>query len=164
MQLLSLIQATTLIFGLSMVRLQSGPVRMRQYEVILYEGLAPDSYQEDARKDLQPEKPRLSMRVEEGEKFHAESNDAMFEGKILSVKEGNIDLRIDRSHLFSTACSQISVSVELNKAVYSNSGCVFSSIFFMYYFRVNSVTKEGAEGDVPNNGIHLTANSGAFIH
>jgi hypothetical protein len=144
MRLLSLIQATALVLGFSFVRGQSGPEQVKQYEVILYEGVAPESYPEEAREDLKPEKPRLSMRVEEGEKFHAEGNGAMFEGKILSVKDGKIELRIERSKLASTGCDHISASVELNEAV-SPKVCGFSSIIFSYYFRVKSVAGDGPD-------------------
>ena len=145
MRLLSLIQATALAVGFSCIGTQNTPERVKQYEVILYEGAAPESYPEEARKDLKLEKPRLSMRVEEGEKFHAEGNGAMFEGKILSVKDGKLELRIDRSQLASTGCNHISASVGLNDAV-SPKLCGFGSIIFLYYFRVKNVAEDGHAG------------------
>jgi|SRR5215204_997533 len=158
MRLLILIQATALVLGFPCIGVQSGPEQVKQYEVILYEGAAPESYPEEARKDLKPEKPRLSMRVEEGEKFHAEGNGAMFEGKIPRVKDGKVELRIDRSQLASTGCDRISASVGLNEAV-SPKLCGFGSIVFLYYFRVKDITKDSPdrpEADTPNNGMHPT--------
>jgi hypothetical protein len=145
MRLLTLIQAITLALGFSCVRAQSGPEPVKQYEVILYEGAAPESFPEEDGKDLKPEKPRLSMRVEEGEKFHAEGNGAMFEGKILSVKEGKVELKIERSRLTSTECDDISATMGLGEAV-SPRTCGFQSIIFLYYFRVKSVAEDGRDG------------------
>ena len=160
MRLIILLQIAALAFNFSDIGVQGGSEQVRQYEVILYEGVAPESYPEEAKAELKPEKPRLSIRVEEGEKFHAEGNGAMFEGKILSVKEGKAEFRIERSRLASTECDHISATVGLGEAV-SPRSCGFSSIIFLYYFRVKSVNKDGHDGseeDTPNNGMQRTRN------
>ena len=54
-----------------------------QYDVIMYEGFPLESYPEEARKELKPEKRLLSIRVEAGVQFHAEGRRTMFEGRIL---------------------------------------------------------------------------------
>ena len=139
MRALTLIQAMALVLILSCVAARA-QVPVKQYEVILYEGSPPEEYFGEAR-DNPKEKALLSMRVEEGEKFHAEGNSVMFEGKILSVKEARLELKIEKSRLGSTECSSISATVELGGAL-SPRSCAFSSIIFIYYFRVKSVNEK----------------------
>jgi hypothetical protein len=99
-------------------------------------------------RDEPKEKPLLAMRVEEGEKFHAEGNGVMFEGKILSVKEAKLELRIEKSRLGTTECNSISATVELGGAL-SPRSCAFSSIIFIYYFRVKSVNEKKDGSSLP---------------
>ena len=93
----------------------------------MYEGVPLESYPEEARKELKPEKRLLSIRVEAGVRFHAEGPGTMFEGRILGVKAGGVELRIDRSHWGSSACIPISATLELNEAV-SPGTCSFSGV------------------------------------
>jgi hypothetical protein len=110
-------QALALAFGLTGLRAQENSAQVPQYDVIMYEGFPLESYPEEARKELKPEKRLLSIRVEAGVQFHAEGTGTMFEGRILGVKAGGVELRIDRSHWGSSACIPISATLELNEAV-----------------------------------------------
>ena len=144
MRLLILFQAVALTLSFTGVGAQSGSERVKQYDVILYEGASPESYPEEARKELKPEKPLLTIRVEEGEKFHAEGNGAMFEGKILGVKGNEIEVRIERSHLGSTSASDFTRDVKLKEG-FTSTLFGFSSIIRLYYFRVKSVSEDNGE-------------------
>jgi hypothetical protein len=103
----------------------------------MYEGLPPESYREEARKELKPEKPLLAVRGEVGVEFHAEKHRVRFEGKLLNVKDGEVELEIKRSRLNSTSCDPIAATLKLNEPI-SPTVCGFSSIIFSYYFRVKS--------------------------
>jgi hypothetical protein len=147
MRLLTLFQAVALTFGFLVGGLQGNPTRVEQYDVILYDGASPASYSEEAKKEMPPEKPLLTIRGEEGEKFHAEGNGAVFEGKILSVKGDEVEVRIKRSRLGSTSTGEFTKSVKFDED-FTATLFGFSSIVRIYYFRVKRVSEEGAEGSV----------------
>src|SRR5215213_5998069 len=115
MRLLALLQVFALALSASGGGARQSAARVSQYEVTLYEGVAPESYPEEARKELKPEKLQLSMRVEEGEKFHAEGRAAAFEGKILKVSGDEVEVRIEKSNLLSTSGGPFTKKVKLGE-------------------------------------------------
>ena len=155
MRSLILFLLVTLALSFSGLRAQESSGQVAQYDVVMYEGFPPESYPAEAGKELKPEKPLLTIRVEAGVKFHAEGKGTMFEGRLLSVKDGEAELKIERSRLNSTSCDPIAATVKLNEAI-SSGGCMFSSIVFSYYFRVKSAGEDDRkrleETDSPNNG------------
>jgi hypothetical protein len=166
MRLLILLQVVSLTLIPPAVGVQEGPEQATRYDVIMYAGVPPESYPEEARKELKPEKPLLSIRVEAGVKFHAEGNGSMFEGRLLSVRDGKAELRMEKSRLHTTSCTPIAVTMKLNEAA-SSGGCIFSSIVFLYYFRVKSINggdrERLEEGGTPNNGMQRTRKSAALV-
>ena len=145
MRLLAILQVVALTLGVSGGGARAGRAQVRQYEVVLYEGVPPESYPEEARKDLKPEKPLLSMRVEEGEKFHAEGAGATFEGKILSARGDKIKVRIERSNLRSTSAGAFTKEVKLGDG-FSSTLFGFSSVVWMFYFRVRRASEDDRNG------------------
>lgn len=166
MRSLILLQIVALAISLPILRTQESSGQVPRYDVIMYEGFPPESFPEEVRKDLKPEKPLLSISVEAGVKFHAEGRGMMFEGRLSGVKDAGAELEIQRSRWGSSACSPISATVKLGEAV-SPGGCIFSGVVYSYYFRVKSAAKgegERLEGEgTPNNVMHPTAKSAAFI-
>ena len=164
MRSLVLLQIVALALSLPIIRAQESSGQTPRYEVIMYEGFPPESFPEEARKELKPEQPLLSIRVEAGVKFHAEGRGMMFEGRLSGVKDGGAELEIERSRWGSSACSPITATVKLGEAV-SPGGCIFSGVVYSYYFRVKSAAEgegERLDGEgTPNNGLHPTANQRA---
>jgi hypothetical protein len=137
MRILALVQAAALALAVSAVAAQDGPARTPRYEVVMYEGAAPESYSVEAREEFKPVEGRalLSIRVEEGEKFHAEGAGAMFEGKILSACGDRVKVRVERSRLYSTSAPSFTKDVKLGEGL-SPTLYGFGSVIHIYYFRV----------------------------
>jgi hypothetical protein len=115
-----------------------------QYEVVMCEGFPPESIPKKARQALKPEKTLLVARVAEDGKFHAESGDVMFEGRLIKVKDGKVEIEIKRSQLYSTSAFPFKAVVKLNEAIRSKA-FAFQSIVFSYYFRVRSGNKRESQ-------------------
>jgi hypothetical protein len=141
MRLLAFLQVVALTLSVSGVAAQRDSAKAERYEVVLYEGVPPESYAEELKKDLKPEKPLLSIRVEEGEKFHAEGRGAMFEGKLLSVRGDEVKVRMERSNLASTSAGVFTKEVKLGQE-FASTLFGFSSVVHMYYFRVRRAPGE----------------------
>ena len=87
MRLLTLLLIVALPANLVGVEGQGVAEQTKQYEVIMYEGIPPESFPKKDRKKLAPEKPLLIASVGADGKFQAKLNDAMFEGRLKSVED-----------------------------------------------------------------------------
>jgi len=112
-----------------------GRERVARYQITLYEGVPPDSTTRPSRPTLNTEKPLLTVSVEAGKRFNAKGTDVTFDGMLLAVKNARADLRIDHSKVQSTSCDAIVAKAKLNEPI-RPSACGFSSVIFLYYFKV----------------------------
>ena len=137
MRLLTLVMMVALLTTLVGVEAHGRAEQIEQYEVIMYEGIPPESLPKKERKKLPPEKSLLIAPVDAEGKFQASLNGAMFEGRLKSVKGGQVEIEIKQSQLNSTSGFPINAIVKLDQAL-SPAGYGISSILFSYYFRVRS--------------------------
>jgi hypothetical protein len=127
-----------LILSLSGVGVSRATDQVQQFDIGLHAGHPPVSYSAEIRKQSKFEKPLLSVRVAAGERFHAEGNGARFEGSILNIRGEEVEVEIERSSLLSTAGASFTTSSKLGEGFGPNQ-FGFSSIIFLYHFRVTSV-------------------------
>ena len=124
----------------------------KTYEIDMYLGVPAETLPEETRKQLNPEEPVLVAFSTSDGKFHVDNGDAGFEGTISNDEANKIRVQIIESRYGTTGCPKINVVVGADEPIVPNV-CAFSSIVFLYYFRVRPMNnlKVPCDGGVLNS-------------
>jgi TonB family protein len=123
----------------------------KTYEIDMYLGVPAETLPEETRKQLKPEEPVLVAFSKTDGTFHANSGDVGLEGTISNNENNKIRVQINDSRYGTTGCPNINVVVGANEPIVPKA-CAFSSIIFLYYFRVRPMNnlKVPCDGGVLN--------------
>jgi hypothetical protein len=146
---LALFQVVALIFNAVTYKPSSLVEQINRYEVVMFCGFPPESYSEELRKTLPPEKSILVVSVTVDGRFQGVKDGAMMEGIITRLEDGRFKVMIKKSQLDTTSAIPIERVVRPDEAVMAE-GFLFSSIIFSFYFRVRSAA-EGKKESTKNN-------------
>jgi TonB family protein len=124
------------------------------YEIAMYLGVPAESLPNGTRKQLEREEPVLVALSTTNGSFYADSGDVAFKGMVSNEENNKIRVQISDSRYGSTGCPDINVLVATNEPIEPRV-CVFSSIIFIYYFRVRvrNVVKVPCDGAVLNSFV-----------
>jgi len=148
---LILLQVFTLVFNIVIYQSISTAEQLDRYEVVMYSGVPPESYPEEQRKKLPPEKSILVASIAMDGRFQAMKKGAAMEGIITILEDGRLKVIIKESKLNSTSGGPIETIVRPGETIDSK-GAIFSSIIFLYYFRVQKAAEgKKAQGTTSDN-------------
>ena len=124
---------------------QDTTLKKEDLKVVMYPGLPPESLahlSEDIRKSNGPEKPpALTAKVAADGKFEAGIPGTLMDGQVTKIDGDKIEITIQHASLGSTGSSEIKATVKLNEPIMPK-GYIFSSVGFVFYFRVTKNTEE----------------------
>jgi hypothetical protein len=121
-------------------------LKKEDLKVVMYPGIPPESLahlSEDIRKSYGPEKPpALTAKVAADGSFNSGGPPGTsFDGQITKIDGDKIEAIILHASLGSTGSSDIKATVKLKEPI-EPKGFMFSSIVFLFYFRIIKSTEE----------------------